>query len=269
MDRDELKAENEKLLARRQELQAKQPDPSPLDQAKLNKCATNSKPILAEAETVIASTAWPPPSLAPARLGSNLEKWESFDWDRHPKLRPAKRILVDWYNGLPNSGALVLAGDVGCGKTHLVNALADLYGRWRISYYEEVELVKKIQATYDDKTQSEESIIRALFRSDLFILDDLGTYTTKNEAWLSNLYNRIFNDYMTVREKPVLITTNLQMLVEDDKADVVVAGLEARIGARSFSRLCDALDGIQTGRYVDLFGVPDFRIERFLGKGAL
>lgn len=192
-------------------------------------------------------------------MGSNLEKWESFDWDRHPKLRPAKRVIVDWYNGLPNSGALVLAGAAGCGKTHLANALADLYGRWRISYYEEVELVKKIQATYDDKTQSEESIIRALFRSDLFILDDLGTYTTKNEGWLSNLYNRVFNDYMTVREKPVLITTNLPMFVKGANT-----GLEARIGARSFSRLCDALGGIHMGRYVDLFGVPDFRIERFL-----
>lgn len=214
---------------------------------------------MTEAETVITNTAWPPPSLAPVNMGSNLEKWESFNWDRHPKLRPAKRVIVDWYNGLPDSGALVLAGDVGCGKTHLANALANLYGRWRISYYEEVELVKKIQATYDDKTQSEESIIRALFRSDLLILDDLGTYTTKNEGWLLNLYSRIFNDYMTVREKPILITTNLPMFAKGDNT-----GLEARIGARSFSRLCDALGGIRSGRYVDLFGVPDFRIERFL-----
>ena len=195
---------------------------------------------------------------APVKFESNLAKWESFDWDRHPKLRPARRVIVDWYNGLPDSGALVLAGDVGCGKTHLVDAIADLYGRWRISYYEEIELVKKIQASYGGKGQSEESITRDLFRSDLFILDDLGTYETKNMAWLSNLYNQIFNDYLTVKNKPILITTNLPMFGDGGMAD--------RIGARSFSRLCAALGDLSQGRYIDLFGIADMRIEGYLGE---
>jgi DNA replication protein DnaC len=192
-------------------------------------------------------------------MESNLARWEAFDWDRHPKLRPAKRVIVDWYNGLPDSGALVLAGDVGCGKTHLADAIADLYGRWRISYFEEIELVKKIQASYDGKGQSEESIIRGLFRSDLFILDDLGTYETKNTAWLSNLYNMIFNDYLTVKAKPLLITTNLPMFGD--------GGMAERIGARSFSRLCEALGDLDQGRYIDLFGIADKRVEGFLGGG--
>lgn len=207
------------------------------------------------------SADWPPPSLAPVNMGSNLEKWEAFDWDRHPKLRPAKKIIVDWYNNLPDSGALVLAGDVGCGKTHLAAALADLYGRWRLSFYEEIELVKRIQDTYGQKGESEENIIRGMFRANLFILDDLGTYSTDNSGWLSNLYNRIFNDYLTVRGKPLLVTTNLPMFAKG-----TMKGLEARIGARSFSRLCDKLGKVRQGRYVDLFGVPDFRIERFLGE---
>lgn len=204
---------------------------------------------------------WPPPSLAPVNMGSNLEKWEAFDWDRHPKLRPAKKVIVDWYNSLPDSGALVLAGDVGCGKTHLAGALADLYGRWRLAFYEEIELVKRIQETYGQKGESEESIMRALFRQNLFVLDDLGTYRTENASWLSNLYNRIFNDYLTVKSKPLLITTNLPMFAKGE-----MKGLEKRIGARSFSRLCDALGNIKLGRYIDLFDVPDYRIERFLGK---
>ena len=172
---------------------------------------------------------------------------------------------MDWYNGLPDSGALVLAGDVGCGKTHLAGAIADLYGRWRISYYEEIELVRKIQATYDGKGASEESIIRALFRSDLFILDDLGTYETKNMAWLSNLYSMIFNDYLTVKAKPILITTNLPMIDAQDDGKPAVGSLAERIGTRSFSRLCAGLRDIELGRYVDLFGIADFRIEGFLG----
>jgi DNA replication protein DnaC len=187
---------------------------------------------------------------------SNLAKWESFDWDRHPKLRPAKRVIVDWYNDLPNSGALVLAGDVGCGKSHLAEAIADLYGRWRLSFYEEIELVKHIQDTYSDKGKSEGKIFRDLFHHSLLILDDLGTYGTQNTSFLSNVYNRIFNEYLTVMGKPMLITTNLPMFGE--------GGMEARIGIRSFSRLCDALGKLSEGRYIDLFGIEDMRIEKYL-----
>lgn len=201
---------------------------------------------------------WPPPHLAPVNLGSNLAKWEAFDWDRHPKLRSAKRVIVDWYNGLPDSGALVLAGDVGCGKTHLAEAVADLYGRWRLSIYEEIALIKHIQATYSDKGRSEEKVFRDLFRPDLLILDDLGTYKTDNEAFLSNVYNRLFNEYLTVMGRPMLITTNLSAFGK--------RGMENRIGVRSFSRLCDALGKLNDGRYVDLFGIPDFRAERYLDE---
>jgi DNA replication protein DnaC len=251
MDKDQLQKANDSLLAKRKKIQASSLHPPALDKA--------PKPPEDSEKPLPPSPAdWPPPHLAPVDLGSNLARWESFDWDRHPKLRPAKRIIVDWYNGLPDSRALVLAGDVGCGKTHLADAIADLYGRWRISYYEEIELVKKIQATYSGKGgQSEESIIRNLFRADLFILDDLGTYETKNTSWLSNLYNVIFNDYLTVQSKPILITTNLPMFGEGAMAE--------RIGARSFSRLCDALGKLEQGRYIDLFGIEDARVEGYLG----
>lgn len=202
---------------------------------------------------------WPPLHLAPVNLGSNLALWEAFNWDRHPKLRTAKRIIVDWYNQLPeDAGALVLAGDVGCGKTHLVDAIADLFGRWRISYYGEVELIKHIQETYSDQSKSEEKILRDLFRPSLLILDDLGTYRTDNLSFLLNIYNRVFNQYLTVMGKPLLITTNLPMFGD--------GGMSARIGIRSFSRLCDALGKKSEGRYVDLFGVPDYRIESYLDE---
>lgn len=172
---------------------------------------------------------------------------------------------MDWYNDLPDSGALILAGDVGCGKTHLAEAIADLYGRWRISYYEEIELVKKIQASYDNRGQSEESVVLQVFRPSLLILDDLGTYRTNNTNWLSNLYNRIFNDYLTVKSKPLLITTNLPIIDAQEDGKPAIGSLAERIGTRSFSRLCDGLRDIELGRYVDLFGIADFRIERFLG----
>lgn len=258
-EKAQLKLDNDKLLS----VRAKRPVTDSLrrpDQVKRPKWQENL-----ERPSPQSNIPWPPPSLVPVNLGSNLAKWEEFNWDRHPKLRPAKRVIVDWYNGLPDSGAIVLAGDVGCGKTHLADAIADLYGRWRISYYGEVELAKKIQATYGDKTRSEDSIIAEVFRPELFILDDLGTYQTTNTNWLSNLYNRIFNDYLMVKSKPLLITTNLPMIDAQEDGKPAVGSLAERIGTRSFSRLCDGLRNIKLGRYVDLFGIADFRIERFLG----
>lgn len=246
MDRDQLEKANRKLIAKREVLNLAMDAPP--------KCKPSSKPPLPPSP----AEDWPPPHLAPVDLGSNLAKWEAFDWDRHPKLRPVKRVIVDWYNGLPDSGALVLAGDVGCGKSHLAEAIADLYGRWRLSFYEEIALIKHIQDTYGDKGKSEEKVFRDLFRPELLILDDLGTYRTQNTSFLSNVYNRIFNEYLTVMGKPMLITTNLPMFGE--------GGMENRIGVRSFSRLCDALGKLNEGRYIDLFGIADYRVESYLDK---
>lgn len=224
------------------------------DRGKPPKCTPNSGQPLPPSPV----EDWPPPHLAPVNLGSNLARWEAFNWDRHPKLRPAKRVIVDWYNKLPDAGALVLAGDVGGGKTHLADSIADLFGRWRIGYYGEVELIKHIQETYGDKTKSEEKIFRDLFRYSLLILDDLGTYRTENLSFLSNVYNRLFNEYLTVMGKPILITTNLPMFGD--------GGMLARIGTRSFSRLCDALGKLSEGRYIDLFGITDFRVQSYLDE---
>jgi DNA replication protein DnaC len=252
IDKEQLKRDNDKLLAKRREAKAnlpRRPDP---DKAP-KRPGDSEKPLPPS-----SAEDWPPAHLAPVVLGSDLAQWEAFNWDRHPKLRPAEKVIMDWYKDLPDSGALVLAGDVGCGKTHLANAVADLYGRWRIAYYGEVELIKHIQASYDQPGQNEDSVMRSIFRHNLLIIDDLGTYRTNNIDWLDNIYSRIFNDYLTVKAKPLLMTTNLPMFGE--------GGMAERIGARSFSRLCDALGRLSEGRYVDLFGIEDMRIEGYLSE---
>jgi len=186
--------------------------------------------------------------------------WDAFNWDRHSSLKAVKPIIVDWYNALPDSGALVLAGNNGSGKSHIAKALYNLFGHWRASFYGEVALAKAIQKTYDDRSLSEDGFIKqALFRPDLFILDDLGTYQAKDQSFIQNVYRRIFDDYLTVQKGALLITTNLPLMTKRG------GDIRARIGGRSFSRLCGAMTDKTS--YIDLFNVPDFRIEQFVGRG--
>jgi DNA replication protein DnaC len=251
MDKEQLEIDNQKLIDKRRELASNQATDAP------QRCKPSSKPP-SPPKSEGAIWAGDRNPFAPVHLESNLARWESFNWDRHPKLRPAKKVIVDWYNQLPDIGALVLAGDVGCGKTHLAEAIADLYGRWRLSFYEEITLIKHIQATYDDKGKSEDKVFADLFRPSLLILDDLGIYETNNTSFLSNVYNRLFNEFLTAMNKPILITTNLPMFGAN--------GMETRIGIRSFSRLCDALGKSNERRYVDLFGITDYRVESYLDE---
>lgn len=255
----QLETDNQALLDKRETLSLATDAPQ--------KCKLSSKPPLppSQVENTRAKgekfsiEGWPPPHLAPVTLGSNLARWEAFNWDRHPKLRPAKRVIVDWYNDLPNleNRVLVLAGDVGCGKTHLVEAIYDLFGHWRASYYPESQLIKAIQETYGGEG-SEAKIWTDIAKTQLFVFDDLGEYKTTNGDFLENFYNRIFNELLTLKKKTLLITTNMPMLGEN--------GIEIRIGTRAFSRLCDALGKLSEGRYVDLFGITDFRLENYLDE---
>lgn len=201
----------------------------------------------------------PLPTPASVVFSGDRSRWDAFDWQRHPSLAKAKKVIVDWYNDLPGSGALVLAGNNGSGKTHIARALCDLFGGWRTSFYGEVALAKAIQQTYDNRSVSEDGFIKqAIFRPEVFILDDLGTYQAKDMSWMSNVYNRLFDEFLTSMGKPLLVTTNLPLVGPG-------RSIETRIGNRSFSRLCGAMR--TQSAYVNLFDVSDYRIERFLGDG--
>lgn len=189
-------------------------------------------------------------------ITGNLDKWRSFDWQHHPDLLAAKRVIVDWSKGeATEGGGLILVGNCGCGKSHIARAIAEARGPLA-RYVNEIELVKSIQATYSDGNgKSEESILFRLQQSELLIFDDLGAYETKNLEWIQGIYYALFNDRKE-RGRAMLITTNLPLFDHTGGSP-----LEDRVGARTFSRILGQVGGRQN--FIDLFRVPDYRVKDF------
>lgn len=191
-------------------------------------------------------------------LSTNSDLWRSFDDERHPDLASGVRLIKGWYNDLlPAGRAIVLAGGVGSGKTHLARAIHQHYGP-RSVFWNEVMLLAAIRAGYNSTDgESEEMILRRISRAELFILDDLGSYDTNSMAWLQNIYNRIFDarcgdlDHL----RATMVTSNLR-LVTGDRSPV-----EERLGPRAFDRLMGAVG--QPEFYIDLFNVPSYRTRKF------
>lgn len=193
---------------------------------------------------------------------SPVSQWYGLNLS-HPKLITAKRKIADWYNR--GSGALVLAGDPGCGKTHIAKVVYDLHGagghtiNWikdedgntiaetvrNAVFYAEPDLFADIRESYGGRGQNEKQIISACKRSRLLILDDIGVAYIKDEtlAWAYDIYWKIFDARV---DKFTLITTNLT----NDQ-------IAARIGRRALSRLMEAMGSEDS--IIDLFGVPDYR----------
>lgn len=191
--------------------------------------------------------------------GSTEKEWNGLDLAYHPKVEAAIKAIVAWYNR--GSGALVLAGNPGCGKTHLAKVVLEKYGGPRFYldwsketvetvqnavFYAEPEMFAAIRQSYGDGKQSEAEIIRICQRSSLFILDDLGVAHIRDESlgWAQDIYWRLFDARV---EKFTLVTTNL-----------TISEWGARIGRRAFSRLMQALGS--EAAIVNLFDVPDYRL---------
>lgn len=175
-----------------------------------------------------------------------------------------------WYQQF--CGVLLLAGDCGCGKTHLTKVVYDKAGGpafvldWDAQpvesirnaiFYTEPDFFADIRQSYNGGKagQTEAEIVRTCQRARLLIFDDLGAAHIKDESlpWAQDLYWRILD---ARADKPTLITTNLK-----------IDQIPARIGKRAFSRMMGGL-GSRAG-YVDMFGIPDYRLkdwQRGLGQ---
>ncbi len=183
-------------------------------------------------------------------MTGSLGLWQAFD-AYNEQLRQAMQTIATWYK---NDGfALYITGKPGCGKTHLARAVHQAYGPGSV-FYNEIDLVKRIQHGYSNKEEREESEGRILLKAkqaDMLIVDDLGAYHAKSEGsleWLRGIYYGLF-DGRQEKGQSTMITSNFPL-----------ASLEARLGLRVFDRINGQIGADEFD--INLVGVPSYRRRR-------
>ena len=179
------------------------------------------------------------------RLAQLRMLWNDFD-PHHPQLTMALGRLECFVLGA-GPLALVLAGNCGCGKTHLASAVFRyLVASGRMM--SEPDMVAHIQAGYGGQGESEAQILDKLSAAEMLVIDDVGTAHVRGESrtWIESIYWRVLEGRAR-RNRRAMLTTNLD-----------IERLGARLGTRAMSRLMGMMGSKEDG-YVDLFEVPDYR----------
>lgn len=199
-----------------------------------------------------------PPNNGKSSGGRDWTRGFDPDWpatqEQRDVLHQARHKVATWING--DVLALVLAGNPGCGKTHLASAAVawfndPLYAR----LVDEPNLNADIRATYSGDG-SEKAIIGQLRRTPRLVLDDIGTASVREDSieWWQSILWRIL-DRRAERRMPLIITTNMHLLE-----------LTEWMGSRAASRLSGMLDS--EDNFIDLFGIPDYRMRNWDKAGA-
>lgn len=173
----------------------------------------------------------------------------------------AKRVALDWVERWPSVGnGLLFLGKPGTGKTHVAVGIAReliVTKGARILFYEQRQLLKEIQTTFDaGASRSESEVLRPVIDCEVLILDDLGA--GRITAWARDaLHDVIVQRYND--DKAMILTSNYPTGDPDEGGerprDLAGLTLKDRLGDALMSRLYEmcrivAIEGRDFRRWV-------------------
>ncbi len=133
------------------------------------------------------------------------------DQNQSENLKKLKDKLLTWSNKFPKTAKknIVMLGDIGVGKTFASTCVANQiknngFSVCFVSAFKMNELFLKYHTTFD---KTKQSILSPLTKSDLLVVDDLGTEPKLNNVTVNYLY--LIISERDNSGKSTIITTNL------------------------------------------------------------